>query len=205
MRIGVAPEPWIHHPVSALLLSGDSKGDAMLSKKLLQECFIYDESTGLLTWKSRPSSHFKSERYRKAFNKRMSGKIAGSIDIQTGYIKLSISDKTYYAHRIIMELSGFGTKDFQIDHINGNKSDNRLCNLRVVDGEGNAKNQKRAINNSSGYVGVTWSKDMLKWRAAISINKKLTHIGYYDSIEDAVAARKGMELKNGYHSNHGRN
>jgi len=205
VRIGVAPEPWIHHPASALLLSGDSKGDAMLSKKLLRECFIYDKSTGLLAWKTRPSSHFKSERNRKAFNSRMSGKTAGSVDIQTGYIKLSISDKTYYAHRIIMELSGFDTKGFQIDHINGNKSDNRLCNLRVVDGEGNAKNQKRATNNSSGHIGVTWSKDRFKWRAAISINKKLTHIGYYDSIEDAVSARKSMELENGYHSNHGRN
>ena len=169
----------------------------------LSECFDYCVDTGALIWKERPLSHFKSERYRKAFATRNTGCKAGTIDKQTGYIKLSISDKSYLAHRLVLMLHGENVEGVQVDHINGVKHDNSLSNLRLVDTKDNAMNQKTASNNTSGFIGVTWHKPLMKWRATIS-NGKLLHLGYFDNISDAIKVRLDAEESYGYHANHGR-
>jgi len=73
-----------------------------------------------------------------------------------------------------------------IDHINDNSLDNRACNLQLVSPRYNSN--KRKLNSSSKYSGVSWSKVMSKWSAIITIDKKRTTIGYFSNEEDASAA-----------------
>jgi hypothetical protein len=78
----------------------------------------------------------------------------------------------------------------EIDHINGNKADNRICNLRDVDRSTNQQNAKKAQSNnkSAGLLGVSLHKSRNKFRAQITYDKKRHHIGYFDTAELAYAA-----------------
>lgn len=85
-------------------------------------------------------------------------------------------------HAVVM-----GKKDgFEIDHINGNKLDNRRCNLRHVTHRQNAQNKKSRRNSSSKYKGVTWLKKEEVWISHIVINGKDYHLGRYKSERDAA-------------------
>lgn len=120
------------------------------------------------------------------------GTIAGTQSHPRGYVQISVKSKTYYAHRLAwFYIHGYMPEE--IDHVNGDTSDNRLQNLRECSKSQNMQNLKRAGNskNKSGHIGVC--KIRGKWRAAIRYttadNKrtKLT-IGEYGSIKEAVAA-----------------
>lgn len=89
-------------------------------------------------------------------------------------------------HRTIMNLP-YGDKR-HVDHINGNKFDNRRCNLRVCEPVENWWNQKRRSDNTSGYKGVSWSKSRKKWNARIKRRGVRFDLGYFDSAEEAHAA-----------------
>jgi hypothetical protein len=84
-----------------------------------------------------------------------------------------------------------------IDHVNRNKSDNRIANLRLSDRTKNAQNTSKRTDNTSGYRGVTWHKKTEKWRVQIYNNGKWTHGGLYADKEDA--ARRYNELAIEYH------
>ena len=84
-----------------------------------------------------------------------------------------------------------------VDHINRNKLDNRRGNLRVVSKSENAFNSRRRTDNKSGHRGVSWDKTRNKWKAQICIKGKVIPIGRYDSIEEAITARKGAESSGG--------
>jgi len=92
----------------------------------------------------------------------------------------------------------------QIDHINGDRSDNRIENLRAVINADNGRNQKLRVSNSSGVMGVGFCKRAGKWRVRITINGKDKHLGIYKSYSEAVAARLTAEKLHGFHENHGR-
>lgn len=94
-------------------------------------------------------------------------------------------------HRFIMN----SDKDAVVDHINGNKLDNRKCNLRICSQQQNTMNTCMHSNNTSGYKGVTWDKNRNKWIAQITVNYKNIHLGRYENIEDAIKARKEAEVK----------
>lgn len=128
-------------------------------KDFLRECM--EEISGKLFWKIRPISHFSSESKQKAFNTRFAGKTAGNVG-KRGYLRVSISGKYYYVHRIIFLF----TKDYlpdEIDHINGDKLDNSESNLRDATHQENTRNVKSTVG-SSKYKGVSWSVDKQKWR-----------------------------------------
>jgi len=100
--------------------------------------------------------------------------------------------KLLYLHRLII-----GAQQGQeVDHINGNKLDNRRCNLRIVSSSFNKLNPNTTTgvkNRNSGVRGVTWCEPVHKWRARINVNKKEILLGYFDSIQDAAKARKQYE------------
>jgi len=77
---------------------------------------------------------------------------------------------------------------FVVDHINGNKLDNRISNLRYVTHAQNVMNQAKRITNSSGYKGVTWNKEAKKWKVQLGLNGKRHFGGYFDDLEEAAKA-----------------
>lgn len=95
----------------------------------------------------------------------------------------------------------------QVDHINHDRTDNRIENLRLVNANENCKNQKASTRNKSGVVGVSWKSQKNKWHAQIMVDGKQIHLGFYDDIndaKDAKDARKVAERKYGFHENHGK-
>ena len=108
-----------------------------------------------------------------------------------GYIRILINKKTYSLHRLVYKYFNPDwditdtSSNNQIDHININPLDNRIENLRVVNHSQNMRNKKKRQNCSSKYRGVCWEKRNSKWKAAICINSKVKHLGYFINEEEA--------------------
>jgi len=100
-----------------------------------------------------------------------------------GYVKGMIGDTTKSLHRIIM-----GEPSGNVDHINGNKLDNRQSNLRICNQSQNCANSKIPKNNTSGYKGVHWNKALKKWQSYIMVRRKRIHLGYFYIREQAGKA-----------------
>lgn len=92
-------------------------------------------------------------------------------------------------HRAIMEHCGYHIENLMIDHINGNRLDNRRENLRMCNGSQNAANSRKTTSlTSSKYKGVTWSKQSKCWLATIKIDGVLNHLGSFKSEDEDKAA-----------------
>ena len=106
-----------------------------------------------------------------------------------GYMYIGVNGTDYAAHRLAWLMA---TKtdpgEFEIDHIDGNRQNNAICNLRLATRLQNNKNTKIRKDNASGYKGVTYAKDRKKWRAVIYANKKNIHLGYFETAELASIA-----------------
>ena len=149
----------------------------------------YDAETGKIFWKI-------NKGVAKANNE------AGWEDHR--YCRVAINRKKYQAHRIAWLLTYGSWPVDQIDHINGNKKDNRLENLRDVSNGENLRNQKIPKNNTSGTLGVSFDKRRQNYQAKIMVNKKSKHLGYFKNKEEAIAARAAANIKYNFHENHGR-
>ena len=170
----------------------------------LRKLLSYDPDTGLLTWKRRPIDMFATERAGKSWNARLCGKPAFKTSNNDGYNQGGIFGKNYLTHRVVYAIHHGAWPVNQIDHISGDRSDNRIANLRDVTSAENQRNMQRPSNNTSGHIGVSWKGDRCKWRAKIGVYGKSRHIGYFTDINDAIAARAAAEVEYGYHANHGR-
>jgi len=98
-----------------------------------------------------------------------------------GYLCISYKGKLIRCHRIVWLLHKRKWPKHQIDHINRNRSDNRIENLRDVPRRINSANK---INNAR-MVGTTWHPDKKKWKAKIQVNNKSIHLGYFNTQEEA--------------------
>jgi len=176
--------------------------------KWLHECFELDADTGTLIWKSRPVHHFKTTKSQKIWATKYAGKEVGTIS-SDGYrvVKVTWNGKRphWYQHRIVwaMHYGQWPTKN--IDHIDGDRANNVITNLREVTDQENSKNLRMSKNNTSGHIGVNWHKGRSKWQASITVSGKWIYLKTYANIEDAIAARQAAEIKYGFHENHGRN
>ena len=142
----------------------------MLTQEIVKELLNYNPETGELFWRERSIKWFKTERDCKIWNTRFAGKEAFTALDSKGYFRSAILSKEYRVHRIIW-LWVFGKwPKGQIDHINHDKKDNRLVNLRDVTHRENHKNQSIAKNNTSGCAGVYFNKQIEKWQAQIMID-----------------------------------
>lgn len=121
------------------------------------------------------------------------GEIAGSLNSQ-GYWSVKINGRTYSAHRIAWAIIKGKWPEFEMDHVNGNRGDNRWSNLRECTKSQNQWNTGLNRKNSSGFKGVFKHKD--QWRACIAHNKKRMHLGLFSTPELAGAAyiKKQAEL-----------
>jgi hypothetical protein len=120
--------------------------------------------------------------------------------LKDGYMITRVGDRKWLMHRIIamafgLDLSG----GLQVDHINGNKSDNRLKNLRSVTNQFNSTAFRRVKSGaSSKFRGVYWNKRKGKWHSRIKVNGKQKHIGYYNNEIGAALAYDEASKINGY-------
>lgn len=172
------------------------------SPEILNELLCYDPETGFLFWKRRPKKFFKNCN-GKAWNKQFSGKQAFTAIDGKGYHVGAVFNHIYRAHRVIwaMETGAWPVGD--IDHIDHNRTNNKIANLRDVSKSANSKNQKPRGVTKSGVTGVYKNKDTGRWYAQISINGKSRNIGTFDTVKEAWAARQKKKSELGYHPNHG--
>ena len=176
---------------------------------LLKELVDYDPQTGIVTWKPRPLKYFQhcnpAIRAQKTWNTRYAGNKVGTPHYRYNYHYLytRILGTPLKVHRIAWALHYGEWPKNHIDHVNGDGSDNRICNLSSVDMEKNMKNKSRYSTNTTGYSGVTLQKNN-RYKARISVNGNWVHLGVYYTLEEAVDARREAEIKYGYHENHGR-
>lgn len=119
---------------------------------------------------------------------------AGCINVQ-GYRQIGFKGVLYKAHRLAWFIYYNEQPPKVIDHINGDKTDNRIVNLRKCTYSQNNMNSKINSRNKSGTTGVSFNKNSGKWQSNIHVGKKNTYLGIFDNINDAIKARKDAEKK----------
>jgi hypothetical protein len=142
-----------------------------------RELFDYEPDSGRLQWKRRVARWMDGT------------ESAGSVK-SDGYVVITYKRKGYPAHRIAWAIHYGKWPDTFLDHINGNRADNRIENLREATRALNMQNQRAAMksNKSSGVLGVHYFKQTSRWRATICIDGKNRHLGYYATSQEASDA-----------------
>ena len=136
-----------------------------MTQDLLKELFEYKDGKLL-------------NRYQR--KRALKGEVAGYVNIR-GYRRIKINSKSYPANRLVYIYHyGDAPAEFQVDHINGKRDDNRIENLRLVTPQ---ENQFNTL--AKGY---SWDKTKGKFKARIKLNNKLKNIGYFDTAEKAREA-----------------
>lgn len=142
-----------------------------LTHERLKSLLIYNPATGVFT---------------------RNGKRAGTIH-HTGYRYVGVDGDVIIEHRLAWFYVYGVWPEGDLDHINRVRSDNRISNLREATRAANCQNQPTRKTNKSGRTGVYYHKVSGKWAAVISVDKKQIHLGVYDTIEEAVTARRAAE------------
>ena len=170
------------------------------------ELLNYEPESGLLTWKKRDLSMFafdaerhtttraySAERACNKWNTRYAGKEALTALNNWGYRHGRLNGQEVLAHRVIWKMTT-GRYPVIVDHINGDKLDNRLCNLREATPSLSSSNRSVPINNKSGVLGVFWNSQRKGWQAQIGLEGRRHNLGLFDTKEAALAARKAAEI-----------
>ena len=148
----------------------------MINQVQLKEILSYNKETGIFA--------------------RKNGKIVGWKD-RFGYLRVEIKGKSYFLHRLAW-LYEFGEfPPISIDHINNERSDNRICNLRLATRSQNLCNVRKTKRNTSGIKNVSFHKESKKWRVVVSVKGKNKSFGLYHDIE--LAELDAIEAKNKFH------
>jgi hypothetical protein len=158
----------------------------------LSDLLAYDAETGRITWRVRKGSRAPI------------GSEAGCVDAnrRVSYRTILIDYKKHAGHRVAWALAYGVWPDGEIDHINGDGLDNRLCNLRVSDRQQNRCNSRVPVTNTSGYKGVSWCKSKKQWHAGIKRNYQTINLGYFDDVTEAAEAYRHAATK--YHGDFAR-
>jgi len=168
----------------------------------LHELFDYNTETGVLYWRPRSAKWFKAIQYMYPWNARFAGKPAGHVGAH-GYSSVRVHPRYYRAHRIIMAMQLGHWPKHQVDHIDQDRGNNRLHNLREASFVDNAKNHSRHKSNTSGVTGVHWSRRDSVWIAKVGHGNNRIHLGSFQSLDDAAEARRKAERIYGFSPRHG--
>jgi hypothetical protein len=163
--------------------------DPKLTYEEVAAKLAYDQSTGEFRWKATGNNRTKP------------GDLAGHVG-ELGYRRITITSggrmKRIMAHRLAWLLVHREWPAKHIDHIDGNPTNNAIANLRLATLSENKINSRTYSNNKSGHKGVGFMSDprrrLKPWVVQIGINGRQTTVGYYRTIEEAVAARKAAAL-----------
>jgi hypothetical protein len=150
----------------------------------IRELLNYCPTTGLFTWKVRRGG-------------LKAGSRAGYRNSE-GYLRISIDGVRHFAHRLAYAIyhSVMPPRGVQVDHIDGDRANNRIDNLRLATHAENMRNrQKPGKRNRSGATGVCWYIRDQKWSAQIKKNGRQIHLGYFTNKQDAIAARRIAEAE----------
>ena len=159
--------------------------------ELLKKLLSYSPETGKLYW--RPRDETTSPR-PFSFNTRHAHTEAGCLN-DKGYVLVSIKENRMRAHRVIYAMMT-GSWPEEVDHINGNRADNRWGNLRSVSHKTNRANTYGwSKKTSSRFIGVCRQPDCDRWKAQVSINGKAKHIGLFQTEVEAAKARDAIAFK----------
>ena len=163
----------------------------MITQERLKQVMLYDKDTGKFTWLVKRGCKAK-------------GQNAGNLKKNIGkdYIHIHIDGNNYYAHRLAFLYVNGEMPKHEVDHINGNGTDNSWKNLRQCSSIENKRNMRLNSRNTSGYCGVSLDHSGF-WRARINVNKTEINLGRFKNIEDAINARKEAEIKYNFHDGHG--
>lgn len=154
----------------------------MITQQRLKELLDYEPETGIFTWRVRNGNRTKV------------GGNAGGVN-SYGYVQIRLDGSLYKAHRLAwLYMYGEMPSDM-IDHINRKTGDNRICNLRIATNSQNQQNAGVRNDSTSGIRGVSWDKKRGKWCARIKAKDTRRHLGYFESIEEAIAVRCAAESK----------
>lgn len=151
-----------------------------------QSILDYNPVSGELTWKTRSDVGLW-------WNDRYAGKVAGSIS-PNGYRQILINKQSHKSHRIAWLLFYGEWPSLCIDHIDRNRTNNKIENLRLATKAENGRNANIQKNNTTGVTGVYWRGKRKKFEAQIRDNGKLKSLGYFNRIEDAKSARERAEV-----------
>jgi hypothetical protein len=153
-----------------------------ITPEVIRELLAYDPETGIFT-------------RRVKRNKWPVGSVTGRAH-NCGYFQIDVLGKRFLAHRLAWAYVHGVWPTHQIDHINGNRSDNRISNLREATPEENGANRTTLDSrNTSGVRGVYWARRDKRWRAQICLSGKRMYLGNYHSKADAAAAYNAAAIK----------
>lgn len=155
----------------------------MITQDRLKSLLAYNEESGVFTWKN-PTS-----------NRVRHGDIAGSRTLN-GYLSIRLDKKSYLCHRLAWLYVHGEFPCALIDHINANKQDNRICNLRDATYHENGYNSKKKVFNTSGFKGVSFAARERKFLAQCIVAGKHHFIGYFETAELAARAYGEFSAKN---------
>lgn len=149
----------------------------MITLEMIHQLLDYNPDTGVFTWRS-------------SYKRRICGHVAGTVHTTgTGgkYIRISVRGKKLYAHRVAFWITNGVYPEQEVDHVNRNGCDNRLCNLRLVSSRENAANRKQRRDTSRYGVGVY--KDGSRFVAMVKRQGVLHRVGSFGTPEQAADAR----------------
>lgn len=159
---------------------------------VLRELLDYKQETGKLFWRERPSEYFPAGNELQ-WNGRYANTEAFTYLSPQGYYRGNLFDSSYNAHRIIWKWMTGEDSPLQIDHINGDRADNRWSNLREANRAQNFWNAKRRSYNTSGKKGVYFNKGKGKWDARITHYGRPVFLGRFETFEEAKTCRENAE------------
>ncbi len=148
----------------------------VLTQARLRELLSYDPETGIFVWRVKPARRIAA------------GSVAGCRRTVYGYVLIGVDGAIYPAHRLAwLYVHGVWPSEYT-DHVNADRADNRLANLRECTPGENQSNRRRNKNNASGFKGVVFHPATGKWRACVRAGGKCFSLGLHATKEQAHAA-----------------
>lgn len=161
-----------------------------MDQNLIRKLLRYDRHTGHFYWRARQPALFselnQSVRNWRVWNKKFAGVRAGYVSAR-GYRYIKLGTKLIKEHRLVWLYCHGRHPAGSVDHIDGDRQNNRISNLRLASNSQNGINSLVA-RGASGLRGVRWAKYANKWRVGIKINGRSVHLGYFDDKSEAAAA-----------------